>query len=197
MRSRRSWRSVGSGARPRRPSGSGRGCFESCRTLEVMCLGLLFHLLEFWSVGETAIYTVLRIGTILCWAIAIGSEYAAQQWPQRKKLLNIVAACCFGLALLGEADTYRYDDLKQSEMEAAIEAQGVPTTQWFQATNADEDGKTFTIGHRPITGSVDVLINGLLEPINLYDVNVNKHTVKVLIPLDPADQVIIKYRYKR
>jgi hypothetical protein len=43
----------------------------------------------------------LKIGTILCWAIAIGSEYVAQKWPNIKQLLNIFAGCMFALALIG------------------------------------------------------------------------------------------------
>jgi hypothetical protein len=137
-------------------------------------------------------YAVLKIGTILCWAIAIGSEYVAQLWPQRKKLLNVFAAGCFGFALLGEYGSYRYDDLKQSQMEAAINAQGVPAIEWFQAKDTDE--QTFTLSETPLSGSLEVLINGLIEPSSIYAVK--GRAIAVSTKLDRSDQVIIKYRRK-
>lgn len=113
------------GARPALPSASGRGCFEGRKK----CPGHGFGCYDCCLIEEKSMYAVLRIGTILCWAIAIGSEYVAQLWPQRKKLLNVFAAGCFAVALLGEYDSYRYDDPKQSQMEAAIKAQGVPAIE--------------------------------------------------------------------
>jgi hypothetical protein len=136
---------------------------------------------------------VLRIGTILCWAVAIGSEYAAQKWPKRKKLLNVFAMCVFALALCGDYVSYRYDNLRESRMQATIDAQGFPEAQWFQAT----DGKvqTFTISHTPFSGSVEVLINGLTEPA--ISTRSMEELSTVSTQLSRTDQVTIKYLHRR
>lgn len=136
---------------------------------------------------------LLKIGPIVCWAIAIGSEYVIQIWPSRKKLLNITAMCFFALALLGEYGSYRYESAKEAEMEAAINAQGVPEIEWFPATEANQ--KSFAIKREPIAGSVEVLINGLIEPSDIY--SVQGRTVTVSAKLTGTDQVIIKYRHPR
>ena len=135
----------------------------------------------------------LKIGTILCWAVAIGSEYVAQKWPQRKKLLNVFAACMFGLALIGEYGSYRYDSKQEAQLEATIDAQGIPETKWFMAKDADE--QTLTIPDDPLAGSVEVLINGLIEPGDVY--SVNGRSITVLTKMNHTDQVTIKYRRHR
>jgi hypothetical protein len=137
--------------------------------------------------------TVLKIGPIFCWAIAIGSEYLIQLWPQRKKLLNAVAICCFALALIGEYASYRYDSAKEAELEATVNAQGVPDIDWFQATDANE--QKFTIAKEPIADSVEVLINGLIESGDIY--TVHGKTVTVSAKMNHTDQVTIKYRHPR
>jgi hypothetical protein len=144
-----------------------------------------------WSKRQI-IHAVLRIGTILCWAVAIGSEYAAQKWPKRKKLLNVFAMCVFALALCGDYVSYRYDNLRESRMQATIDAQGFPEAQWFQAT----DGKvqTFTISHTPFSGSVEVLINGLTEPA--ISTRSMEELSTVSTQLSRTDQVTIKHLHR-
>jgi hypothetical protein len=136
---------------------------------------------------------VLKLGTILCWAVAIGSEYAAQKWPHGKKPLNIFAACVFALALCGEYASYRYDNFRESQLQATIDAQGFPEIQWFQAT--DGNVQTFTTSHVPLSGSVEVLINGLIEPGDVYAVNGSAVTVSA--QLSQTDQITVKYRRHR
>jgi len=136
---------------------------------------------------------VLKVGTILCWAVAIGTEYAAQKWPQGKKALNILAACVFALALCGEYGSYRYDNFRESQLQATIDAQGFPEVQWFQAT--DGNVQTFTTSHVPLPGSVEVLINGLIEPGDIYSVNGSAVTLST--QLSRTDQITIKYRRRR
>jgi hypothetical protein len=67
----------------------------------------------------------IKIGTILFWAVGLGGEYAIQRWPTRKKLLNVIAAIAFGLALLGEYASYKLDVIQQSSLQAEISAQGL------------------------------------------------------------------------
>ncbi len=133
---------------------------------------------------------LLKISTIICWAIGIGSEYVIQRWPARKKLLNIIAACAFGFALFGEYCSYRFDDLQQTRLEARVNAQGIPATEWFQAQDANQE--TFTLRQRPLPGSVEVLINGLEEPSDIF--SVQEKNVTVSTKLNNTDAVTIKYR---
>jgi hypothetical protein len=135
----------------------------------------------------------LKIGTILCWAVAIGSEYVAQKWPQRKKLLNVFAACMFALALSGEYVSYRYDSAKEAEIAAAIDAQGIPETKWFMAKDAEQ--QDFEIPDAPLEGKVDVLINGLMEPGDVY--SLHGRILTVATKMNHTDQVIVRYRRHR
>jgi len=132
----------------------------------------------------------LRISTIILWAIGLGGEYAIQRWPTRKRLLNIIAAFAFGFALLGEYCSYRYDEINQARLEETVRAQGVPAVEWFKARDAKE--QTFTIGQTPVAGSVEVLINGLEEPADVF--SVDKKVVTVSTDLSHTDVVTIKYR---
>jgi hypothetical protein len=135
----------------------------------------------------------LKISTILLWAIGLGSEYAIQRWPTRKKLLNILAAFAFGLALLGEYGSYKFDTLQQTQLEAKVNAQGIPAAEWFQARDANEE--TFTLRRQPVSGSVEVLINGLEEPADVFSVHGKDVTVSTKV--DKTDVVTIKYRAVR
>jgi hypothetical protein len=122
----------------------------------------------------------LKIGTILCWALAIGIEYVAQKWPSRGRLLNAVAMVAFALALCGEYGSYRYEEF--------------PETQWFQATDANSEA--FVLSYTPLPGTEEVLINGLIEHGNdVYTVHGN--TVTIWTPLSRSDQIMIKYRHRR
>ena len=121
----------------------------------------------------------LKIGTILCWGLAIGIEYVAQKWSQRATLLNVVAMLAFALALCGEYGSYRYEEF--------------PDVQWFQATDANKE--TFILSDIPISGSEEVLINGLIEPPDTYAVH--GKAVTILTSLSRTDQITIKYRHRR
>jgi hypothetical protein len=121
----------------------------------------------------------LKIGTILCWGVAIGTEYVAQKWSQRATLLNAVAMLAFALALFGEYGSYRYEEF--------------PEVQWFQSTDADK--VTFILSNAPISGSEEVLINGLIEPPDVY--TVHGKGVTILTSLSRTDQITIKYRHRR
>ena len=48
--------------------------------------------------GRQGMDTFLRVSTIAFWAIAIGVEYAVQWLPNKKRLLNFVAAVAFAVA---------------------------------------------------------------------------------------------------
>lgn len=133
---------------------------------------------------------VLKIGTIFCWAIAIGLEYITQKWPRQKKLLNIIAAGMFAFALFGEYLSYRYDSAEQVKMQSAIDAAGIPETKWFMAKDAEQ--QDFEIPELPIEQKVDVLINGLIEPDDVY--SLHGRIVTVMTPLKHTDQITIKYR---
>ena len=135
----------------------------------------------------------LKISTIFLWAIGLGSEYAIQHWPARKKVLNLVAAFAFGLALLGEYGSYRFDNIQQTRLEAKVNAQGIPVAEWFQARDAEEE--TFTLRQQPLGGSVEVLINGLEEPADIF--SVHEKNVTVSTKLNNTDVVTIKYRESR
>jgi hypothetical protein len=135
----------------------------------------------------------LKISTILLWAIGLGSEYAIQRWPIRKKLLNIIAAFAFGLALLGEYGSYRLDSIQQAQLESTVNALGSPIAEWFQARNANEE--TFTLRRQPVPGSVEVLINELEEPADIF--SVHEKNITVSTKLNNTDVVTIKYRESR
>lgn len=132
----------------------------------------------------------LKVGSIICWAIAIGSEYVVQFWPRHKKMLNIVAACLFGIALIGEYVSYRYDRASEAELQTAVKAEGVLETKWFMAKDAEQ--QSFHIPDDPLDGKVDVLINGLIEPPDVY--SVNGRTVTVQTKMNSTDQVTLRYR---
>jgi hypothetical protein len=135
---------------------------------------------------------ILKIGTILAWAVGIGSEYLVQKWGEKKRLLNSIAVLGFACALLGEYAGYHYDSVREAEMEAKIDAQGIPTTKWFQPR--DGDVQTFTIPDEPLTGSMAVLVNGLEEPPSMY--SVKGRDVTVSMTLSHTDSIMIKYRHK-
>lgn len=135
---------------------------------------------------------ILRIGTILAWAVGIGSEYLVQKWSEKKRLLNGIAVVGFACALLGEYAGYHYDNVREAQMEAKIDAQGIPTTKWFQPR--DGDVQTFTIPDEPLTGSMAVLVNGLEEPPDVY--SVKGKNVTVSMTLSHTDSVMIRYRHK-
>ncbi|HEV7553137.1 MAG TPA: hypothetical protein VGP65_15725 [Candidatus Angelobacter sp.] len=78
-------------------------------------------------------------------------------------------------------------------MEAAIDAQGVPETKWFMARDAEQ--QDFEIPDSPLEGKVDVLINGLIEPGDVY--SLNARIVPVATKLNHTDQITIKYRRHR
>jgi hypothetical protein len=69
----------------------------------------------------------------------------------------------------------------------------VPVAEWFQARDADEE--TFTLRQQPLSGSVEVLINGLEEPADI--VSVHEKDVTVSTKLNNTDVVTIKYRDMR
>src|SRR3954454_17391608 len=96
----------------------------------------------------------LKIGTILCWAIAIGLEYVAQKWQQRKKLLNIVAACMFALALFGEYVSYRFDSTELAAMQTQIDAVGISETKLILAKDAER--QDFAVPDVPLEGKIDL-----------------------------------------
>ena len=73
--------------------------------------------------------SVLELGGIFCWAVAIGSEYAIQKWPRAKKTLNRLAMLFFFLALCAEFGAYRYEERAE--------------IQWFQATDGNMSRSLF------------------------------------------------------
>jgi hypothetical protein len=151
-------------------------------------LNRVFQLIQFCA-GVT-VNGFLKISTILLWAIGLGSEYAIQRWPARKRLLNLVAAFAFGFALLGEYGSYRFDSLQLAQLEAKVNAQGIPVVEWFQAQDVNEEA--FTLRQPPLPGSVEVLINGLTEPADVF--SVHEKSVTVSTKLSSHDAVTIKYR---
>jgi hypothetical protein len=134
---------------------------------------------------------LIKIGTILCWAIGIGSEYVIQQWPAKKKLLNWIAILAFMAALSGEYISYKADETRQSLLEHRVAQEGILITQWFQMI--DSNVQSFTLSHVPIPGSVELLINGLIEPNEIFDVQGNRVTLKMQV--SHTDAITIKYRY--
>lgn len=148
---------------------------------------------EYNSARAATVNGFLKISTILLWAVGLGSEYAIQRWPARKKLLNVVAAFAFGLALMGEYGSYRFDNIQQARLEAKVNAQGIPGAEWFQARDAQE--QTFTLRQQPLAPSVEVLINGLEEPADVFSVHGKNITVSTR--LNNTDVVTIKYREVR
>jgi hypothetical protein len=66
----------------------------------------------------------------------------------------------------------------------------MPVAEWFQARDADE--QTFTLRQRAIPGSVEVLINGLDEPADIFSVH-EKDVIASTMP-SKTDVVTIKYR---
>jgi hypothetical protein len=136
---------------------------------------------------------ILKIGTLICWAVGIGSEYLAQKYSNKKRLFTLVAVFGFAFALLGEYVSYRYDANRESRIEARINAQGVPEVRWFQASD-QQGSQTFSVPDDPFPGSVSVLVNGLEEPPGEY--SVQGRNVKLSMRLSHFDIVIIKYRRK-
>jgi len=65
-----------------------------------------------------------------------------------------------------------------------------PVAEWFQARDANEE--TFTLRQQPLSGSVEVFINGLEEPADVF--SVHEKNVAVLARLNKTDVVTIKYR---
>ena len=65
-----------------------------------------------------------------------------------------------------------------------------PVAEWFQARDANEE--TFTLRKQPLSGSVEVLINGLEEPADIF--SVREKDVIVSTKLNKTDKVTIKYR---
>ncbi len=137
--------------------------------------------------------TLLKVGPIFCWAVAIGSEYVIQLWPRRKKVLNIIAACLFALALIGEYASYRYDEAREADLQAAVDAQGVPEIEWFAAAEGNQED--FTLKKYPPPDSIELMINGLIKPSDIYAVQGKRITVST--KLNATDQVIVKYRRPR
>jgi hypothetical protein len=123
--------------------------------------------------------SISRIVTIAAWTLAIGSEYLTQVWPRYKKSLNVTAMICFALALSGEYVSYRYEEL--------------PALQWFQAS--DTNNETFVLSDVPVKGSEEVLINGLIEPPDIYAVHGKAITISTR--MSKTDQITIKYRHYR
>ena len=122
----------------------------------------------------------LRLGGTFCWTVAIASETIIQWWPARKKLLNIMALCFFALALSADFGSYWYEEL--------------PEIEWFQAT--DGNNETFALSKVPLSGSEEILINGLLEHgSDVY--RIHGKTVTISTPLSRTDQITIKYRHYR
>ena len=114
-----------------------------------------------------------------------------QWWPERKKALNWIAAFAFILALSGEYVSYRTDDAREYQLEHRVEAVGIPVTEWFNVSNLPV--QPFTLSHVPIPGSVELLINGLIEPSNIYEVRGNFITLRTAV--GQTDSITIKYRY--
>jgi hypothetical protein len=135
--------------------------------------------------------SIVKVGTLIFWAVGIGSEFVIQKWPHRKKLLNIIAAFAFVLALAGEFMSFHFDEQRETYWENRLHAIGTPTTEWFNAKDAKS--QVFNIKHDPLPGSLEVDINGLEEPTEIY--SLRDHEVTVSTPMDHTDQVIIKYRY--
>lgn len=139
-----------------------------------------------WLFGLNHINAILHIGSIVCWAIGIGAgwEYWKERWPSWSKSVACIMWVAFFLALSSEYLSYRYDDFRDP---------GVPTMEWFTANTSSNE--TFTIADDPVAGSVEVLINGLDEPTNIF--SVHGRTVMLLFEISPNDSVTIKYRHKR
>lgn len=135
----------------------------------------------------------LRVATIFCWAVGIFSEYVVQLWPKGKTLLNVIAVVAFVLALSGEYQTYREEQRAQQLLLAEIAEIGHPTTEWFQAI--DGDSQNFTLKYNPIPKTLEVAINGLEEPNDVY--SLQGRTVTVSTRMDHTDTVTIKYRHSQ
>ena len=64
----------------------------------------------------------------------------------------------------------------------------MPVAEWLQARDADE--QTFTLRQRAIPGSVEILINGLDEPADIFSVHEKDVTVSTKLS---KTVVTIKY----
>lgn len=135
-------------------------------------------------------YPLIKVGAIVCWALAIASEYVVQMLPRRKKLLNWTAAALFALALFGEYAGYRIDAKQQAELERRISAQGIEVTEWLQGQDTRE--QTMTTSSEPLPGTVAVLINGLLEPSDVF--RTRGREVTITTSLSRTDRITIRYR---
>jgi hypothetical protein len=56
--------------------------------------------------------------------MGIGSEYLIQKWAEKKRLLKRIVALGFACALLGEYASYRYDSVREAQMEVRILGSG-------------------------------------------------------------------------
>lgn len=98
----------------------------------------------------------------------------------------------FVLALSGEFATYRNDKIRDAAWQAQLDAAGTPEKETFPAR--DEDDQKFTLKFEPLFGSVELLINGLDEPTDIYSVHGREVTLSTKV--NRSDTVTIKYRHK-
>jgi len=118
---------------------------------------------------------------------AIILNFLALPKTHPKRPYVILALCCTAIAFVGQIATSR-DNRKMRTEPNSI---GTPATEWFPVNDADT--QKFTISHRPITGSIEVQVNGLPEEPDTY--SVQGSDIFVRADQQPSDRIAIKYRY--
>jgi hypothetical protein len=115
---------------------------------------------------------------IFCWQHSSGAMRKWRSLTRNQSILFVVSVLALAVGLPGAYWSYKGN--QKSE----------PVAEWFQARDANEE--TFTLRKQPLSGSVEVLINGLEEPADVF--SVREKDVTVLTRLNKTDVVTIKYR---
>ena len=131
---------------------------------------------------------MLTIVTLMFSGLVIVFNFLGLPKAHPKRSFIILALCSSAIAFGGQVATSR----TSQRMRVAVDSIGIATTQWFQV-NDDAGTQKFTISHRPIAGSVDVLLNGLSEPPETY--SVQGSDIFVTAMQQRSDSIAIKYRY--
>lgn len=117
----------------------------------------------------------------LCWQHSSGLTHKLRSLTRSQTVGFVLTFLALVLAL--PSAYWSYKGSRKSE----------PAAEWFQARDANEE--TFTLRQQPFSGSVEVLINGLEEPADIFSVHGKNVTVST--KLNNTDVVTIKYRENR
>ena|ERR1019366_2941073 len=113
-----------------------------------------------------------------CWQHSSGLMRKWRSLTRNQSIIFVVGVLALAVGL--PSAYWSYKGSQKSE----------PVAEWFQARDANEE--TFTLRKQPLSGSVEVLINGLEEPADIF--SVREKDVIVSTKLNKTDKVTIKYR---